>query len=129
MPVINSRDSWPIITEEIQQKKGPLVRVEIAPGQFVKMYKSDVQNKSRHPESNKIAPGPAGNKDMEDLDIQDSVESEDLTVIPGVGKASERALNENGLFTLYQIYTSGEFGFLSENVNSKIQAWRESRDL
>lgn len=41
MAVIQAVDSWEIETQESRMKKGPLVRVELQPGRFVKKYQAD----------------------------------------------------------------------------------------
>jgi len=42
MAVVKSRDEWPVFKTK---GKGPLVRVELAPGRFVKMYQKDAEAK------------------------------------------------------------------------------------
>ena len=68
MPVIRGRDTWPLVTQEERMKKGKLVRVEIRPGQYVKMYEKDAQAqgliptpdpKKREKPGDKMRPRPA----------------------------------------------------------------------
>jgi len=40
MAVIDS-ESWELVTQETRMKKGPLVKVELQPGRYVKMYEAD----------------------------------------------------------------------------------------
>lgn len=40
MPVVSSK-SFEVVNEKVRKGKGPLVKVEIAPGRFVKMYRAD----------------------------------------------------------------------------------------
>lgn len=102
-------------------KKGKLIRVEISPGRFVKMYESDVKKET------KIAKKPTENKGALTPVNPDPVEvvSDTLADIPGIGKATERSLNDHGIYTFDQLFIAGELPFLTDKSNQKIEDWRE----
>lgn len=139
MPVVNSRATWPLITQEERMKKGPLVKVEISPGRFVKMHQADAiarglilpekkrrptgRDKMRAPGRDKGAPPqspPGGGRD----DEPESERVDDFTVIPGVGPATARVLVTRGITTFEQLRQAGELTYLSERVNAAIEEWR-----
>lgn len=114
-------------------KKGKLVRVEISPGRFVKIYESDLQ-KMKTPQSNKILKTETANKSESnpDADVVGSVPvfeeqpSDDLGSIAGIGPATVRALAAHGIETFEQLRSAGELVFLSSRVNEAIEIWRNS---
>lgn len=154
MAVIRSRDSWVLIKKDDNLNKGPLIRVEIAPGQFVKMYQAEALerglipgekkktpqgNKIRKPEGDKIRK-PEGDKNSQPSGLNEEnpdtiAESgyeegesgaDDFTVIRGVGLGADRALKANGIETFSQLMSAGEMDFLTPKVNKSIQNWRDS---
>lgn len=135
MPVVNSRGNWPLITQEERMKRGPLVKVEISPGRYVKMHQEDAiarglipsekkkrpagRDKMRSPGRDKGAPPqppPEGG--------QNAATTDDFTVIPGVGPATARALEAHGFSTLEQLREVGELTFLGSAINLAIEEWR-----
>ncbi len=100
--------------------KGPLVRVELEPGRFVKVHKEDAReagllkqrrapgDKMRKPSGDKAqAPAPA-----------------DFTVIEGVGSATAATIQAQGIRTLEALRTA-DLGFLSGRAQAAVEAWRD----
>lgn len=132
MPVIQSKKNWPLENQESRMKKGKLVRVEISPGRFIKMHEADLsENKLAVSDANKIDKSGASNKAASDAAGDPPIEADDLSSISGVGKASERVLNDHDFYTFKDLAAAGELAFLTPKVNEKIQAWRDewSADL
>jgi predicted flap endonuclease-1-like 5' DNA nuclease len=127
MAVITNPKEWPVDNQEVRVKKGPLVKVEIGPGQFRKMYRSDAERlgliKAQAPAPNKMQL-PAENKAPEPEPEQESAPEDDFTAIPGVGKAAARALAAHGVATFDDLRAAGELDYLSEKVNQAIAEWR-----
>jgi len=127
---ILSKDSFKIVTQESNAKKGPLVKVQIRPGQYVKMYEADAiekgfikpkpkpQVKSKPPQEDKMQ-RPEENKEAEPV-------SADFASIPGVGPATARAIVAHGILTFDQLREAGELPYLTGNVNKAIEEWRDS---
>lgn len=128
MPVIQSRNNWSIETEESRMKKGPLVRVEIRPGQFVKIHQSELKNPSKaiYPQGDKLDHAAVQNKQTIEPGPVDPVVFDDLAAIHGLGQASARALNENGILTFAQLAAAGELSYLAPKVNASIMEWRST---
>ena len=130
MPVIQSKSDWSIETQELNMKKGKLVRVQIGPGQFIKVYEADLRNKAQVPTQNKILKSETQNKGAADPGPEDQPAADpgdDLSSIPGIGKASARVLNEHGIWSFVDLFKAGELDYLSQKINEKIQAWREEQ--
>ena len=103
--------------------KGPLVKVQIGPRRWVKMYEADAiakgylpakarpqaENKMRQPAADK---GPAVVEPVRD----------DFRVISGVGKSTVEALHERGIYTFDQLMES-ELDFLPGKVRLAIEAY------
>lgn len=118
------------------KKSGPLVKVEISPGHVVKMYKEDAiaegylppetKSKMIPPAENKIIP-PAENKAAEppppEVDTP-KAGPDDFTMIPGVGRATARALQARGVTTFEQLRQAGQVDYVSESAMKAIEAWR-----
>jgi len=129
MPVIQSKENWKLETQEARMKKGKLVRVEIRPGQFVKRYEADLQNKAAsYPKSDKLSKDPLENKSTIEPGSDDPVVFDEFESISGIGKASARSLNENGVYTFAQLAVAGNLPYLSDGVNAKIETWRSNWD-
>ncbi len=113
--------------------KGKLIRVQISPGRFVKMYEADAvakgliaapqekaqppaRNKMRLPEQDK-APEPVEEPAQEQ-------QADDFTTIPGVGPATARALAASGITTFAQLRDAGTLDYLTAAVNAAIEEWR-----
>jgi predicted flap endonuclease-1-like 5' DNA nuclease len=142
MTLLNSRGNWSTDNQEVRMSKGKLIRVELQPGRFVKMYEADAaaqglaavpdeggpaakaqppaQNKQRLPAQNKSAAA-------EDIPEEAAVEeADDLTEIPGVGPATARALQANGIRTFAQLRSAGTLDYLTGPANEALAAWRKS---
>lgn len=132
MSVITHRETWELDTQEKRMKKGPLVKVEIRPGQYVKMYESDAiakglikarsqpQNKMRAPAANKASASPESVEEK----TPEAPPADDFTAIDGVGPATARALVAHGITTFEQLKGAGELSYLAAKVNEAIAAWR-----
>jgi predicted flap endonuclease-1-like 5' DNA nuclease len=83
-----------------------LVRVEIAPGRFVKVRR-DKADKMRRPGDNKRPRNP----------------TDDFTAIPGVGQATAMQLQAHGIQTFAQLRTT-DVGFLPTRAQTAIEEWR-----
>lgn len=142
MATISSK-SFTQSTPQTRREKGPLVRVEIAPGRFVKMYRADVEtqgladkvhpadkdklkrpqgDKSQPPAGDKSQP-PQGNKTAEEPTPPAS-EPDDFATIHGVGKATARALVAHGIKTFEQLKAAGTLDYLTPAAQAAIEAWR-----
>lgn len=129
MPVIQSKGNWKLETQEARMKKGKLVRVEIRPGQFIKRYQADLKNKAAsYPKSDKLDKGAVQNKSTIEPGADEPVVFDELESIAGIGPASARSLNENGIYTFAQLAAAGELPYLSDAVNAKIETWRSAWD-
>jgi len=138
MAVINS-EAWPVVTQEDNMKKGKLIRVEIGPGRFVKMYEADaaarglIPQKSKPPAGNKMKL-PAGDKggqapDSEVLagqQVDQPQRPDDLTIIKGVGQATARAIQARGITTFDQLRAATDLSFLTAQAQEAIEQWREN---
>lgn len=130
MPVIKSRDSWSLETQEARNRKGPLIKVKLRSGQFVKMYESDAAaqgliKKKSDPQGKKIKK-PEGNKikkPEQDKAAPAAPEQiqDDFTIIPGVGPATDRKLHSQGINTFEQLKNSDLD--LPEKVIEAIEEW------
>lgn len=135
MALIN-KDSFSDDNARMRASKGPLVRVEIAPGRFVKMYRADAvpwlgpdpkaapavtATKAAPPTENKMMP-PVENKNAE------TVEPDDFATIPGIGRASARALTARGITTFAQLRQATSLDFLSPAAQAAVVTWREAQD-
>jgi predicted flap endonuclease-1-like 5' DNA nuclease len=136
---IVSRKSFTVENQKTRASKGPLVRVELAPGQFVKMYEQDAieaghiqpkekpvekaEEKSRPPEGNKMRP-PSGDKASTGSasgESADTAESDDAAAgsgheLPDDGMSSApddfaKHINGVGLATARLLNSHGIFTF------------------
>ena len=122
------------------KKSGPLVKVEISPGHVVKMYKEDAIAEGYLPPEIKAIP-PAENKMMprsenkaageqgsgragEIKQAETKTGPDDFTTIPGVGRATARALQARGVTTFEQLRQAGALDYVSEAAMKAIEAWR-----
>lgn len=122
-------------------KKGPLVRVELQPGRFVKMYEQDaiaqglLEAKAKPPGENKMLP-PAGNKMVEaqgskgagEQDDPPDPPADDLTTIDGIGPATARALQARGITTFEDLRKAGDLNFISAQAQKAIDEWKNVDD-
>lgn len=133
MALIN-KDSFSDDNARIRTSKGPLIRVEIAPGRFVKMYRADAEaaghiaptaTKAAPPAANKMMPPPE-NKTVPAHSTE--AETDDFTTIPGIGRASARALTARGITTFDQLRQATSLDFLSPAAQAAVVTWREAQD-
>lgn len=154
MPVVSSK-SFEIVNANTRRGKGPLVKVEISPGRFVKMYRADAEaqglvpqgDKLRSAEGDKGASPPSTGSDLQSesgSDTADSAENggdeaailaavpgegDDLTEIDGVGPATARVLTAAGITTFGQLKAAGREGLervVSGSALAAIVAWQAS---
>jgi len=140
MAVIRKRD-FEFENQNTRNKKGKLIRVDLGRGRAVKMYEKDAakllgkapKNKLAAAPKNKLAPAPKNklapapkNKLAADVppDDLDGLPVDNLTEIDGIGPASAKKLNKNGILTFAQLKAAGSLPYLSETVNEKIERWR-----
>lgn len=141
MPVITDKYNWPLVTQEINMKKGPLVKVQIRKGQFVKMYESDAiakgylpskakpqaDNKMRIPDAkqNKAAHQEA-EAESTPLEAADEFAqtADDFTTIPGIGKGTARALVAHGIRSFEQLRQAGALTYVTPKTMQAIEDWR-----
>lgn len=152
VPAVVESDAQPIdvdnFVEVRMSNKGPLVRVEISPGRYVKMHRQDAiregllkaqepaQNKAQAPAQNKgrtvvdETPITGGDEPLpDDLDISKQPPMPDpFKDIPGVGAATARALVSRGIRTFEQLreIDLDELDYLSAGARNAIRAWREN---
>lgn len=136
MALIN-KDSFSDDNARIRANKGPLIRVEIAPGRFVKMYRADAEaaghiaptaTKAAPPAENKMMP-PVENKTVSAANTDaEMAEPDDLATIPGIGRASARALTARGITTFAQLRQATSLDFLSPAAQAAVVTWREAQD-
>ena len=131
MVVLKAKVDWEIDNQEKRMKKGKLVKVQIRPGQYVKMYEADAitrgllpgkaspqaENKMRQPANNKAAPSPSVTESPPEP-------ADDFTVIPGVGPATARAMAAEGITTFEQLREASDLSFLPAKTAEAIEAWR-----
>jgi predicted flap endonuclease-1-like 5' DNA nuclease len=128
--IINSKE-WSLITQEVRMNKGKLVNIQISPGRYVKMYESDAiakgllkakpqpANKMRVPSQNKAAP-----EEKPEVPPEVKPPADDFMTIPGIGKATARALETHGITTFEQLRSAGTLVYLSDKMNKVIESWR-----
>ena len=131
------KTSFQVVNEN--RNKGPLVKVEISEGRFVKMYRADAeaqrliekqqpapQDKSRKPAEDKRRK-PKGDKTLPQSPPGSEEEADDLTEIDGVGKATARALQLAGIETFAQLKTADVSRVISGNALTAIEEWRSQQ--
>lgn len=129
-------------------KKGKLVRVELQPGRFVKMFEADavaqglIEKKKRPASGDKMRrpggdkgnspspqPPPTGRGSMASADEAAGEEKaaplDDFTVIEGIGPATARALQARGIKTFEELRAANDLGFLSSQAQTAIEQWRD----
>lgn len=138
MAVIKSRSNWELQTEQSNKTKGPLIKVEIRTGQFLKMYESDaiakglIQKKAPPGKNKMITPGgnkkqdpaPDKNKAPTPEKTETENQSDDFTEISGVGPATQRALKTHGIETFQDLMMATDLSFLTPGVVEVIEKWR-----
>lgn len=132
MAILSSK-SFKLSTPKTRAQKGSLVTVEISPGRLVKMYEADAvaagyikPKKKQPPAEDKRRPA-TGDKAKKPEDQKAEVApADDLTVISGVGKATERALQVRGIVTFEQLrqVDPESLDYLSAQARQAIAEWR-----
>lgn len=120
----------------VPKKRGPLVRVELQPGRFVKMYQEDAiaagYIKEKPAAENKMRL-PAEDKRKAELPAEVELEQgppapADFTTISGVGPATARLLTTRGITTFEQLRQAGTLDYVSVQAMQAIERWRQSGD-
>jgi len=130
MAVITNKKNWELVTQEKNMKKGPLVKVQIGRGQFVKMYEADaiakglLPSKAKPPADNKMRLPTENKSTPQETEAESTPPADDFTTIPGVGPATARALVANGITTFEQLRQAGALGYVTPKTMQAIEAWR-----
>lgn len=110
-------------------KKGKLIRVQIGPGQYRKMYEADAIA-AGHIKAAKAAEKPqekqrpqTANK-MREPEQEKAAQADDFTKIDGVGPATARALVAHGITTFDQLRHPVELDYLTPATVAAIETWR-----
>jgi predicted flap endonuclease-1-like 5' DNA nuclease len=135
MAVITDKKNWELVTQEKNMKKGPLVKIPIGRGQFVKMYEADaiakglLPSKAKPQADNKMRlPTVMQNKSTPPEPEEGSEPpTDDFTTIPGVGPATARALVANGITTFEQLRQAGALAYITSRTMQAIEAWRSGK--
>lgn len=130
MAIISSK-SFEINSPQTRAKKGPLVRVELQPGRFVKMHKVDavaaglIEGKAKPAAGNKLRP-PAEDKSTKKQESGEKTEKvvDDFTTIDGIGPASARALQVRGITSFEQLRQATTLDYLTPQARQAIEQWR-----
>ena len=116
-------------------KKGPLVKIPIGRGQFVKMYESDaiakglLPSKAKPQADNKMRlPTATQNKSTpSEMEVESAPLADDFTTIQGVGPATARALVANGITTFEQLRQAGALTYVTARTMQAIEKWRSGK--
>jgi predicted flap endonuclease-1-like 5' DNA nuclease len=132
MAVITDKKNWELVTQEKNMKKGPLVKIKIGRGQFVKMYEADAIAKGLLPSKAKpltqnkmLDPTATQNKSAPtEPEAESTPPVDDFTTIQGVGPATARALVANGITSFEQLRQAGALAYVTPRTMQAIEAWR-----
>jgi len=135
MAIITDKKNWELVTQEKNMKKGPLVKIPIGRGQFVKMYESDaiakglLPSKAKPQAENKMRlPTATQNKSApQEPEAVSAPTADDFTTIMGVGPATARALVANGITTFEQLRQAGALTYVTPRTMQAIEAWRSGK--
>ena len=128
MAIVDSK-TWPVDNQRVRAQKGQLIRVVKRNGQIVKMYEADAiaqglikgkpqaENKMRTPSENKAEP---------EAPAEEPPKPDDFSTIPGIGKATARALVAHGVTTFEQLHQAGKLSYLTSKAAEAIEAWRSN---
>ena len=115
--------------------RGPLIKVQIGPHRYAKMYEKDAIKQGLLPRTGKLpndrgevskSPSPLTPlPDGEGNQIVPREEWEDFTEIPGIGEASCSALYDNGVHT-WDDLLDADVSFLNPRARAAVAAWRET---
>jgi predicted flap endonuclease-1-like 5' DNA nuclease len=137
MAVVNKQS---FVLANAPKKRGPLVRVEISPGRYVKMYQEDAIASGYITPAPGVAQGPKSRPAAENkmrLAAEDKAtptpqrgeqgpEPDDFTAIRGIGPATARLLATRGITTFEQLRQAGTLDYLSPQATAAIETWRQS---
>jgi len=130
MAVITGKKNWELVTQEKNIKKGPLVKVLIGRGQYVKMYEADaiakglLPSKAKPPADNKMRLPTENKSTPPETELENTPPADDFTTIAGVGPATARALMANGINSFEQLRQAGALGYVTPKTMQAIEAWR-----
>lgn len=141
MAIVSSK-SFEMSTPQTRAKKGKLVRVEMQPGRFVKMYEADAVaaglieakakpaagNKMVRPEGNKTLAAEQGSPSTTLRTGRGAEEKEkvvdDFTTINGIGPASARALQARGITSFEALRQATALDYLTPQARQAIEQWK-----
>lgn len=133
------------------KERGPLIKVQIGPHRYAKMYEADAIKQGLTPKRGKLpsdkgsTPPPTLTPDPLSARISSGQgrgendpalseppqrvvlprdEWEDFTEVPGIGKASCEALHANGIYT-YEDLLIADVSFLTAKAQKAVEALRE----
>jgi predicted flap endonuclease-1-like 5' DNA nuclease len=127
MSIILDKKNWAVDNQQVRAKKGKLVRVQIRPGQFVKMYEVDAIAKGYikgKPQAENKMRLPTENKAVLEEAPEEKPQADDFTTIPGIGIATARALTTHGITTFEQLKAAGDLPYLTTKGRESVAAWR-----
>lgn len=128
MTVIDSK-TWPVDNQRVRAQKGKLIRVVKRKGLVVKMYETDAIDqgyiKSKPQAENKMRT-PTENKAEPEAEAEETPKADDFSSIPGIGKATARALVAHGITTFEQLRQAGKLGYLTSKAAEAVEAWRSN---
>lgn len=122
--------------------RGPLIKVQLGPHRYAKMYEMDAIEKGLIPKPGRL-PSDKGEKSRSQAEnkmikpeenkgeigqektVPDRVEWEDFTEIQGIGRASCSALYDNGVHT-WEDLLDADVSFLNPKARAAVVAWRET---
>jgi hypothetical protein len=128
MAVVSSK-SFGKDNAQTRGQKGPLVRIQIGPGQYRKMYEADaiaqglIVGKAQPPAQDKQRQ-PAQDKQRQPP--KEERPADDLSTIQGVGLATARMLAARGIATFDELRAAsgaGKLNFLSSAAQTAIGKW------
>ena len=105
-----------------------VVKVKLRDGVYVRMDKAEAIKKGLYtePPKQKMRPPALNKMVMPTVHKLDSIpEPDDLTEIPGIGKATAEALNQAGIKTFDQLMAA-DLSFLPGGAVKAVEKWRES---
>jgi predicted flap endonuclease-1-like 5' DNA nuclease len=127
---IVSKKSFSIDDQKARQNKGPLVRVELRPGQFVKMHEADAIEAGHIKPKTELAQKsmPAQENKMrlsetEKTETAVPLSPADFGEIEGVGPATARRLVAQGITTFDEL-RNADLSFLNDKQRGAIEEWR-----
>jgi len=130
MALITPKNTWTVVTQASNAKKGPLVRVQMGPGRYVKMYEADaiakglIPGKAKPQATNKMQTSSKNKAAAPEAQTEEKAPADDFTTISGIGPATARALAAHGITTFDQLKAAEELAYLPAKARAGIDAWR-----